>query len=292
MKITNIGLFGKFNDNSVADAILVVKEFLERKQLSVLLGNTTSSEIEGDRIDERNRAIGDQIDLAIVVGGDGTLLHAARLLADQDVPAVGVNLGRLGFLTDISFADLETGIGAILNGQYAIERRTMLQCTASRGGEVVFSGKALNEIVLSKGNTGRVIAFVIRVNGNHVSRIRGDGLILSTPTGSTAYALSAGGPIIYPDLSVISMSPICPHTLSNRPIILDEDNTIEITEIETCESRANLSLDGVLVYPVSGNETITISRARKKLKLIRIEGFNYFETLYSKLGWQRQKSEG
>ena len=287
MNITNIGLFGKFNDNSVADAITTVKGFLERKQLSVLLGNTTSSEIPGDRIDEQGLAVGDQIDLAIVVGGDGTLLHVARLLADQGVPAIGINLGRLGFLTDISFSDLETGIGAILNGQYAIEKRTMLQCTTYKDEQVVFSGHALNEIVLSKGNTGRVIEFEIRVNGNYVSQIRSDGLILATPTGSTAYALSAGGPIIYPDLSVICMSPICPHTLSNRPIILDENNTIEITAVETCESQANLALDGVLSYKVTGDETITISKAKKKLKLIRIKGFNHFETLYSKLGWQR-----
>ena len=287
MNITNIGLFGKFNDNSVADAITTVKGFLERKQLSVLLGNTTSSEIPGDRIDEQGLAVGDQIDLAIVVGGDGTLLHVARLLADQGVPAIGINLGRLGFLTDISFSDLETGIGAILNGQYAIEKRTMLQCTTYKDEQVVFSGHALNEIVLSKGNTGRVIEFEIRVNGNYVSQIRSDGLILATPTGSTAYALSAGGPIIYPDLSVICMSPICPHTLSNRPIILDENNTIEITAVETRESQANLALDGVLSYQVTGDETITISKAQKKLKLIRIKGFNHFETLYSKLGWQR-----
>ncbi len=287
MNITNIGLFGKFNDNSVADAIAIVKEFLEKKQLSVLLGNTTSSEIEGDRIDEQGLAIGDQIDLAIVVGGDGTLLHVARLLADQGVPAIGINLGRLGFLTDISFSDLETGIGSILNGQYAVEKRTMLQCATVKDEQVVFSGYALNEIVLSKGNTGRVIEFEIRVNGNYVSQIRSDGLILATPTGSTAYALSAGGPIIYPDLSVISMSPICPHTLSNRPIILDENNTIEITAIEIRESQANLALDGVLSYRVTGDETITITKAPKKLKLIRIEGFNHFETLYSKLGWQR-----
>ena len=271
----------------MADAITTVKGFLERKQLSVLLGNTTSSEIPGDRIDEQGLAVGDQIDLAIVVGGDGTLLHVARLLADQGVPAIGINLGRLGFLTDISFSDLETGIGAILNGQYAIEKRTMLQCTTYKDEQVVFSGHALNEIVLSKGNTGRVIEFEIRVNGNYVSQIRSDGLILATPTGSTAYALSAGGPIIYPDLSVICMSPICPHTLSNRPIILDENNTIEITAVETCESQANLALDGVLSYQVTGDETITISKAKKKLKLIRIKGFNHFETLYSKLGWQR-----
>ncbi len=287
MNITKIGLFGKFNDNSVADAITIVKGFLERKQLTVLLGNTTSSEIAGDRIDEQGLAIGDQIDIAIVVGGDGTLLHVARLLAEQGVPAIGINLGRLGFLTDISFSDLETGIGAILNGQYAIEKRTMLQCTTSKDEQVVFSGCALNEIVLSKGNTGRVIEFEIRVNGNYVSQIRSDGLILATPTGSTAYALSAGGPIIYPDLSVICMSPICPHTLSNRPIILDENNTIEISAVETSESQANLALDGVLSYQVTGDETITISKAPKKLKLIRIEGFNHFETLYSKLGWQR-----
>ncbi len=271
----------------MADAITIVKGFLERKQLTVLLGNTTSSEIAGDRIDEQGLTIGDQIDLAIVVGGDGTLLHVARLLAEQGVPAIGINLGRLGFLTDISFSDLETGIGAILNGQYTIEKRTMLQCTTFKDEQVVFSGYALNEIVLSKGNTGRVIEFEIRVNGNYVSQIRSDGLILATPTGSTAYALSAGGPIIYPDLSVICMSPICPHTLSNRPIILDENNTIEITAIETRESQANLALDGVLSYQVTGDETITISKAPKKLKLIRIEGFNHFETLYSKLGWQR-----
>ena len=287
MNITKIGLFGKFNDNSVADAITIVKGFLERKQLTVLLGNTTSSEIAGDRIDEQGLPIGDQIDIAIVVGGDGTLLHVARLLAEQGIPAIGINLGRLGFLTDISFSDLETGIGAILNGQYAIEKRTMLQCTTYKDEQVVFSGHALNEIVLSKGNTGRVIEFEIRVNGNYVSQIRSDGLILATPTGSTAYALSAGGPIIYPDLSVICMSPICPHTLSNRPIILDENNTIEITAVETCESQANLALDGVLSYQVTGDETITISKAKKKLKLIRIKGFNHFETLYSKLGWQR-----
>lgn len=288
MNITNIGLFGKFNDNSVADAIAVVKEFLENKQLSVLLGNTTSSEIEGDRINDRDLAISDQIDLAIVVGGDGTMLHVARLLSNHGIPAIGINLGRLGFLTDISFADLEPGIDAILNGQCAVEKRTMLHCTVTKNGNTVFSGNALNEIVLSKGNTGRIIEFEIRVDGKFVSQPRSDGLILATPTGSTAYALSAGGPIIYPDLPVISMSPICSHTLSNRPIILDESNTIEITAIKTHESPANLALDGVLGYPVTGDETIIISRAPKKLKLIRINGFNYFETLHSKLGWQRQ----
>ena len=285
VKITKVGLFGKFNDSSVAGAIAQVKAVLEDKNLSVLLGNTTSTKIAGARIDDHDQPLQEVIDLAIAVGGDGTMLNVARELSNHDVLAIGVNLGRLGFLTDIALSDLDTSMSSILKGDYAIERRTMLQCQVTQNGTQVCSGISLNDMVISKGNTGRLIEFEIWVNGQFVSQPRSDGLILSTPTGSTAYALSAGGPIIYPNLPVISMSPICPHTLSNRPIILDENDKVEITALKVHEAPANLAFDGVIAAQLKGDETIAIKRAAKKLKMVRIKGFNYFETLHSKLGW-------
>lgn len=286
MTISNIGLFGKFNDSSVADAVCEVRNFLEKNKRSVFLGNTTSSEIEGARLDDQKESPGELLDLAIVVGGDGTMLNVARLLSKYGVPAIGINLGRLGFLTDISLSELESSLTSILEGQYTIEQRTMLKCRVKKDNKNILTSIALNDIVISKGNTGRLIEFEIKVNGQFVSQPRSDGLILSTPTGSTAYALSAGGPIVSPDLPVISMSPICPHTLSNRPIILDENDTIRISSLRLQEAPAILTMDGVLVYQLDGSETIKITKARRKLKLVRINGFNYFETLYSKLGWQ------
>jgi NAD+ kinase len=284
--ILNIGLFGKFNDSSVADAVAEARNFLEKNNLSVFLGNTTSAEIKGERIDDQGVSPGKLLDLAIVVGGDGTMLSAARLLSKYGVPAIGINLGRLGFLTDISLSELESSLTSILNGEYTIEERTMLKCRIRKNGEKLLSSISLNDIVISKGNTGRLIEFEIKVNGQFVSQPRSDGLIISTPTGSTAYALSAGGPIVYPDLPVISLSPICPHTLSNRPIILDENDKITISSLTLKEAPAILTMDGVLVHELDGSETIEITKARRKLKLVRIKGFNYFETLYSKLGWQ------
>lgn len=286
MSIEKIGLFGKFQDSSVAGAVVEVKQFLETRGLTVLLGNTTSSEIKGQRLDDQAEHPGQILDLAVVVGGDGTMLNVARLLSDYAVPAVGVNLGRLGFLTDISLLDLESSFNAIFDGRFTVENRTMLQCRVMCQEEMIYNGVALNDIVLSKGNTGRLIEFETRVNDQRASHPRSDGIILSTPTGSTAYALSAGGPIIYPDLPVISMSPICPHTLSNRPIILDEKARINITSIEAPEAPAILTVDGVLCCEIRGQEDIQVTSAPKKLQLVRINGFNYFETLQSKLGWQ------
>ena len=285
IKITRVGLFGKFNDSSVADAVVAVKAILEDKNLSVLLGSSTSTEIPGTRIGDCDQPLEEAIDLAVVVGGDGTMLHVARELSNYGIPAIGVNLGRLGFLTDVALADLDSSMSSILQGDFAIEHRTMLQCRVTRGDATVCAGISLNDMVISKGNTGRLIEFEIWVNGQFVSQPRSDGLILATPTGSTAYALSAGGPIIYPNLPVISMSPICPHTLSNRPIILDEHAEIKIMALNSHETPANLAFDGVIVTRLKGDETITIKRAPKKLKMVRIDGFNYFETLHSKLGW-------
>lgn len=283
--IKNIGLFGKFNDNSVADAVNHVKDFLEKNDVAVYLGHTTSSQIDGMRLEDQQQPPNKLLDLAIVVGGDGTMLGVARELSKFGVPAVGINLGRLGFLTDIPIANFELTLSSILKGDYHIEQRTLLKCKVARDGKKILSSMALNDIVLSKGNMGRLIEFRIQVNNHYVAKPRGDGLILSTPTGSTAYALSAGGPIIYPDLPVICLSPICPHTLSNRPILLSETDKIHISNIEPNEFPPNLALDGVMLMQLTGSEVIDISRAKRKLKLVKAAGFNYFETLYNKLGW-------
>ena len=285
MKIKKVGLFGKFNDRSVGDTVAEVRKLLEKNNLKVLLGSTTSSAIDGERIDDQDRPLGEVIDLAIVVGGDGTMLSAARNLAKHGVPATGINLGRLGFLADIAASNLESGIDAILRGDYQIEQRTLLDTSVFRGGEMISRGTSVNDTVISKGNTGRLIEFEIRVNGQFLSHIRSDGVILATPTGSTAYSLSAGGPIIYPTLPVFSLSPICPHTLSNRPIVLDQNARIEISSMVFAETHANLALDGVIAHELHGDETIQMTKAAESLSMIRINSYDHFETLRSKLGW-------
>lgn len=285
MKISKVGLFGKFNDRSVSDTVAEITELLEHNGIKVLLGGTTSAEIKGERIDDHDQPLGMLIDLAIVVGGDGTMLSTARNLAKHNIPAIGVNLGRLGFLADIARQNLTPGIHAILRGDYHLEQRTLLDTSVSIGDKIIHRGNSVNDTVISKGNTGRLIEFEIHVNGDFLSHIRSDGIIIATPTGSTAYSLSSGGPIIYPTLPVFSLSPICPHTLSNRPIVLDQNAQIEISSMVFAETHANLALDGVIACKLHGDETVTITKAAQSLSMIRIKGNNHFETLRAKLGW-------
>ncbi len=285
MQIEKVGLFGKFNDSSVNSAVVDVKNLLEKHRLNVLFDTSTAADIDGRRLDQHHPDLRQLIDLAIVVGGDGTMLGAARTLARHQVPAIGVNLGRLGFLTDIALQDFDHAIQAILTGRYREEKRTLLQATVYRNAEICYHGIALNDTVISKGNSGRLIEFETRVNGQFVSHTRSDGLIVSTPTGSTAYSLSAGGPIIYPTLPILSMTPICPHTLSNRPIVLDENAVIEISALSCPETPANLALDGLIVSRLCGDEVVALQKAKDKLCMLRIESHNHFEALHSKLGW-------
>ena len=285
LKISKIGLFGKFRDASVAPVMDQVRSLLEARGVRVLLGSTTSAEIGGERIDDQDRPLDQVIDIAMVVGGDGTMLNAARILCTHGVPMVGVNLGRLGFLTDIPRGDLETNLDALLDGRFGVENRTLLETTVLRDGETVYQGISLNDAVISKGNTGRLIEFETRIDGRFVNHTRSDGIIVATPTGSTAYSLSSGGPIMYPTLSVLSIVPICPHTLSNRPIIISDDAVVEFFAIRTPETHAILSLDGMIVYELTGDETIRLTRADRALSMIRMDPHDHFEVLRNKLGW-------
>ncbi|MEE9447809.1 MAG: NAD(+)/NADH kinase [Arenicellales bacterium] len=284
MQHKTIGLFGKYGSTTVESTLENVKNLLESFGASVLLGDTTASEMTGERILDKTQY--ESLDFAVVVGGDGTLLHAARTLAAFGTPIVGINLGRLGFLTDIPADEIEFGLRAIKDGEYRIEQRDMLETIVSSSKDNTENRYlSLNDAVISKGDTGRLIEMSIHVDDVFVSKTRSDGLIIATPTGSTAYALSAGGPIIEPTLPVVVLVPICPHTLSNRPIILGQDSTIRISEIQLTDNHATLAVDGIIVQVITGDERITLAKAEHALKLIRIDNHSHFEALRVKLGW-------
>ena len=284
--IRRVGLFGKFADDGVGETLAEVRRLLEKNRLNVLLGATTSKAIEGARIDA-SRPMAESIDVAMVVGGDGTMLTVARELAGQRVrvPIIGVNVGRLGFLADVAMGELEASLQTLLRGDYHLETRALLTACVMREGEVVHTAVAVNDATVGKGNTGRLIELHIRVDDEFLCQIRGDGVIVATPTGSTAYSLSSGGPIVYPTLPVVLLSPVCPHALGNRPIVLDQNARIDILAAHPLDANAHLVIDGVMVRELSGADTVQVRKSDDSLLMIRMRNKSYFETLRSKLGW-------
>jgi NAD+ kinase len=224
----NIGVIGR-EGNGVAETLRRLIEFLQVRELGVVLDEAVSELLDDHdlRVSSR-RMIGEVCDLIIVVGGDGSLLGAARTLARHNAPVLGINRGRLGFLTDISPDEIETQVGAVLDGRYRLEQRFLLDVEVLRDGEPVGRGDALNDVVLNSGTSGHMMEFELFVDGEFVYRQRSDGLIIATPTGSTAYALSAGGPIMHPRLDAIAIVPMFPHTLSSRPIVIDGKSEIKM----------------------------------------------------------------
>ena len=285
MQISSVGLFGRYKDPEVSSALDAVRKHLENRDISVYIGDTTADNISGTRIEDSGLSVAETIDLAVVVGGDGTMLHVARSLASYALPMIGINLGRLGFLTDLSADRMHEGLDELLRGEFTVEERIMLQVQISNGTDNLNESIALNDVTLSKGNTGRMIEFETHVNSEPVGRTRGDGVIISTPTGSTAYALSAGGPILHPLLPAIVFAPICPHTLGHRPMVLDDSSIIELEILDLAGADGNVFIDGLKQLAISGNEIIRISRAETVTRMVRINSHNHFTALRSKLGW-------
>jgi len=285
MQISSVGLFGRYKDPDVSSALDAVRKHLENRNISVYIGDTTADNITGTRIEDSGLPVGETIDLAVVVGGDGTMLHVARSLASYALPMIGINLGRLGFLTDLSADRMHEGMDELLRGEFTVEERIMLQIQISNGRDNLNESVALNDVTLSKGNTGRMIEFDTHVNSEPLGRTRGDCVIISTPTGSTAYALSAGGPILHPLLPAIVFAPICPHTLGHRPMVLDDSSIIELEILDLAGADGNVFIDGLKQLAVSGNEIIRISRAETVTRMVRINSHNHFTALRSKLGW-------
>lgn len=283
---TTAGIFSRQDGEAVAATLHTLYEFLNQQGLTTLL-NTQAAQLL-QRAAVPDELLAQQIDLAIVVGGDGTLLTAGRLLADFQVPIVGVNLGRVGFLVDVLPAQMQEQLTAILQGDYLEDERCLLKACAWRGEEKLGQNIALNDVVLHARNEVRMIEFTTYIDGFFVNTQRADGLVISTPTGSTAYALSSGGPILHTSLEASILVPISPHTLTSRPIVIPNQSSIEIEMGSDRPVEALLSFDGHHDIPLISGDRIKISASPKKMRLLHPRHYDYYHILRSKLHWGTQ----
>jgi len=229
--------------------------------------------------------IPEEIDLLIAIGGDGTFLNAAHIAAPLGIPVVGIHAGRLGFMADITTQDLQTSLVAILEGQYVIEQRLMLQAEIQRQDQCLATGYALNDVVINKRDIARMMEYDISIDGRYVSNHRADGLIVATPTGSTAYALSSGGPIIYPDMDAIVLVPICPHTLSDRSMVINGRHVIEVEVEDRHIAHTQLTCDGQRTRNLAYGDTVRVQCAPFRLMIVHPLNHDYFKILRAKLNW-------
>jgi NAD+ kinase len=280
-----VALIGRYQTEGVEGTLLEIASFLEQRGLKVLWEAETAASI--GRLDfssATTEIIGSEADLAIAVGGDGTMLGIARELAKFEVPLIGINHGRLGFITDISLAQWREALGPILEGHYEIDERQLLLARILRAGQTVWQSLALNDVVVSRSSRAGMIELQVHVNGMYMYNQRADGLIIATPTGSTAYALSANGPILHPSLGGIVLVPVAPHSLSNRPICLSHDAEINIRVVDGKEPR--VAADMQSFSDLQTNDDIVVSRAPFKARFLHPTGYSHFATLRSKLNWQ------
>ncbi len=279
LRFPRVALVGRLESPGIAEPLAHLAAFLAGRGHAVVLGAETATHhpLPGYRsapAAEMDR----HADLVIVIGGDGTMLSIARQVAPFDLPLVGINQGRLGFLTDIPLAAMETTLAAMLDGRFVEERRTLLD-TQVNGDRAV----ALNDVVVNRGSGGSMIEVRVEINGRFVYAMRADGLIVATPTGSTAYALSAGGPIIAPDVPAFALVPVAPHALTHRPVAVHESAEIAVTVQRG--SDASVHCDGQTRFPLDEGQTVTIRRAASAARFLHPEGHDYFGMLRSKLHW-------
>jgi NAD+ kinase len=282
-----IALIGKLGSAEVAASLRELIAFLKARGCEAFIEKDTAAEIGERGLDYA--AIGARADLAVVIGGDGTLLAAARNLVRHHVPVVGVNLGRVGFMTDIGHRDMQGGLAAILGGEYSIEDRSVLDAEIVRGGNSLLRTLALNEAVISKGAQGRLIEFDLSLDGEFIYTLRADGMIVATPTGSTAYALSAQGPILQPALPALALVPLNPHTLSARPVSVSDRSRIDISLKHALEARAHF--DGLALADMQEGDRLVLQRSTDVVRFVHPPGYRYFATLREKLGWSEVRGK-
>ena len=286
IKFNTIGIITKPEVESARQTLQSLCDFLKNKNCNVILDEQTPDIINNCDFKKASRkTIGKQCDLAIVIGGDGTILNAVRSLAHAHVPLLGINVGRLGFLADISPEKLETSLDEILNGSYREEQRFLLEMQVFRDNKLIFEGDAFNDVVVHIRDVARMIEFETRINDEFVNHQRADGIVVSTPTGSTAYALSSGGPILHATLDVITLVPISPHTLSSRPLVVHADSQINILICNTKGGIAQATCDGHLSTDVHVGDHIKVKRKQDKITLLHPKQYSYFEILRAKLHW-------
>jgi NAD+ kinase len=278
---SRIALIGKLGSPEIAASLRELIALLEKRGCEALVEKETAAEIGARGLDYA--ALGARAQLAVVIGGDGTMLAAARSLVRHRVPVVGVNLGRVGFMTDISHGEMQAGIGAILDGKYTLEERALLEAEIVRGHETVLRTLALNEAVVGKGAQGRLIEFDLTIDGEFIYTLRADGMIVATPTGSTAYALSAQGPILHPAVPALALVPLNPHTLSARPVSVSDTCRIEISLVRAVDARAHF--DGLALTDMQEGDRLRLSRSADVVRFVHPPGYQYFATLREKLRW-------
>ena len=280
-----IALIGKYQSPDVSEAVLKLAQFLRDHGRTVWIeqGTASSTGLSAAYPVSSYDEIGAGADLAIVLGGDGTMLNSARRLAEYPVPMVGINQGRLGFLTDVARDEALEGIGEILDGQYVAESRAMLDSEVLRGDQRVFHTLALNDVVVNKGELGRMIEVDVMINGEFVYTQRSDGMIVSTPTGSTAYALSSNGPILHPRVDGIALVPMCPHTLTARPITLPNDFVIDMALKPPHDARVHF--DGQARFDARAGDLVRVTRSAQSIRLLHPKNYSYFSMLREKLHW-------
>lgn len=291
MKIKTIGIISKSkgDGNKVSDTLTALYDFLSKKSITIMLDSSTEGILENADIACVDRdSIGRQCDLAIVVGGDGTFLSAVRSLADYKIPVLGINLGRLGFLVDISPGQMFETLDQVLAGNYVEETRFLLFAQVVRNGAVISEADAFNDVVVHIRDVARMIEFETYINGQFVNYQRADGIVISTPTGSTAYALSSGGPLLHANLDAIALVPICPHTLSNRPLVVNADSLVEIVIGQGEQSTAQVTFDGQTAVDLQPSDRIRIKRKINPIQLLHPASYDYYEILRAKLRWSEQ----
>ena len=287
-QFNRIGLWGRFADRSVQELTAQLSSHLLNESLEVFAPTNMPKQARtrGTRLVPTEK-LGKSIDLLVAIGGDGNLLRATRVIAGCPVPIIGVNRGRLGFLTDVKPDQMLAALDAILEGNYLAEERLMLKARIRGSRGKARSLNALNDVVLQKAESGRILDFETTVDGHYVNTHGGDGLIVATATGSTAYALSCGGPIIRPDVAALVMVPICPHTLSDRPLVLPGSSRIQVRLPPGTEGRAQVICDGEELGQLDASQTLEIVAAQESVTLLHPKDYNYYELLRSKLNWGR-----
>ena len=281
-------LIGRFSDARVAESALTLLPHLRNRGVRALLPDHESLDAPADlvtRIPEDQ--IAEQADLVVAIGGDGTLLYAARLVAHRGVPLIGINRGRLGFLTDVLPKDMLASVDAAIEGRCERDERSLLEARLVRADGSVIRALSLNDVVLQKWETGRMLDFETWLDGAYVNSHGGDGLVVASATGSTAYALSCGGPIVGPHLDVLVLAPICPHTLSDRPIVVSGRSVITIKLIDRPDTRAQVTCDGVSLGELLPGDRLEVHPTSQKITLLHPSKFEYYRLLRSKLHWGR-----
>ena len=286
MTFKNVGLIVKPDKKAVGNTAEQTIAFLKSKNCNIHFDSSADDILNtaDSPIIDRDKMC-DTCDLVIVIGGDGTFLNAARSLASAGVPLVGINIGRLGFLVDVSPDNLTTSLEQIFAGDSKKEQPFLLNAEVKRNNKTIFTADALNDVVVHIRDVARMMEFETRIDGAFLNHQRADGLIIATPTGSTAYALSSGGPLLHPALNVISLVPISPHTLSSRPIVVDSDSAIDVLIYETKKAIAQITCDGQTSCDVKNGDHIRIKRQSHLITLLHPPGYDYCHTLREKLNW-------